>query len=141
MTQTENKPHKNIRGKEYFAQAIKDNSENQLPQQTPILRLRDFVQWAKSKGLCESERDFERQCCLSSNYIGNNIGNGKGNIGTEMLGRIVKVYPQLNLAWICTGNGDMVLSDHAVNMDYKQAYEGAMMQVEALNRIIKQLNK
>ncbi len=111
--------------------------------ETPILRLRRFVQWAQSQGLCKSEYDFERKCSLSPKYITNNANTGKGNIGTEMLGRIVRVFPQLNLAWLCTGDGAMLTtgSDNTLNADYKQAYEAAMMQVEALNRIIKQLNK
>lgn len=110
--------------------------------QTPIVRLRDFVRWAQTQGLCKSEYDFERQCSLSPKYISNNSNSCKGNIGTEMLGRIIKVFPQLNLAWICTGDGPMLMQtgSNTLNADYKQAYEGAMLQVEALNRIIKQLN-
>ena len=115
----------------------------QLPIQTPIQRLREFVKWAQSQGLCRSEYDFERICSLSPKYISNNMHTGKGNIGTEMLGRIIKAFPQLNLAWICTGEGAMLTQgggDNTLNADYKQAYEAAMMQIEALNRIIKQLN-
>lgn len=132
---TTQKQHKNIRGKEYFAQIIKDSETYDTV--TPILRLREFVRWAQLNGLCKSEYDFERQCSLSPKYITNNAHSGKGNIGTEMLGRIIRVFPQLNLAWLCTGEGAM-LNEGAgdVNADYKQAYEGAMMQVEALNRII-----
>ncbi len=107
---------------------------------TPIQRLREFVKWAQTQGLCKGEYDFERICRLSPKYISNNIHTGKGNIGTEMLGRIISVFPQLNLAWICTGNGLMLTftdSDDISNMDYKQAYESAMMQIEALNKIIK----
>lgn len=108
---------------------------------TPIQRLRDFVKWAQSQGLCNSEYDFERKSGLCNKYISNNSATGKGNIGTEMLGRIIKAFPQLNLAWLCTGEGAMTtLPGGDLNADYKQAYEGAMMQVEALNRIIKQLN-
>ena len=134
---------KGIRGKEYYAQAIEDATQRQNPVQTPILRLREFVRWAQSQGLCKSEYDFERQCSLSAKYISNNANSGKGNIGTEMLGRIVKAFPQLNLAWICTGEDAMLMQggDNALNADYKQAYEAAMMQIEALNRIIKQLNE
>lgn len=143
MELKENKPHANIRGKEYYAQAIEEAIQRENPNQTPIQRLRAFVQWAQSQGLCKSEYDFERICSLSAKYISNNAHTGKGNIGTEMLGRIVRVFPQLNLAWLCTGDGPMLLqegTESAHNADYKQAYEGAMMQVEALNRIIKQLN-
>lgn len=110
---------------------------------TPILRLREFVRWAQSQGLCKSEYDFERKCGLSPKYISNNANTGKGNIGTEMLGRIVRVFPQLNLAWLCTGDGAMLTTgdNNVLNADYKQAYEAAMLQIEALNRIIKQLNQ
>lgn len=140
---TKDKPHANIRGKEYYAHAIEEAIHRENPNQTPIQRLRAFVQWAQSQGLCKSEYDFERKCSLSAKYISNNMHTGKGNIGTEMLGRIVRVFPQLNLAWLCTGDGAMLTSggENAPNADYKQAYEGAMMQVEALNKIIKQLNK
>lgn len=116
---------------------------NEIKPSTPIRRLREFVKWAQSQGLCKSEYDFERICSLSPKYISNNMHTGKGNIGTEMLGRIIKAFPQLNLAWICIGEGAMNMQcggDNTLNADYKQAYEAAMLQIEALNRIIKQLN-
>lgn len=142
MSEVKDKPHKNIRGAEYYAQATEEATQRQLPQPTPIQRLREFVKWAQSQGLCKSEYDFERICSLSPKYISNNANSGKGNIGTEMLGRIVKAFPQLNLAWICTGEGAMLMREEdGANADYKQAYEAAMLQIEALNRIIKQLNK
>lgn len=138
-TEKERKSHKNIRGKEYYAEAITESIERQTPQQTPIQRLRAFVQWAQSQGLCKSEYDFERKCSLSAKYISNNTHTGKGNIGTEMLGRIVRVFPQLNLAWICTGDGPMLMQtgSNTLNADYKQAYEAAMQQINVLNNIIK----
>lgn len=142
MELKENKPHKNIRGKEYYAQAIDEATQRRLPQQTPILRLREFVKWAQSQGLCKSEYDFERICSLAPKYIANNAHTGKGNIGTEMLGRIIKAFPQLNLAWICTGEGAMIMQggNDALNADYKQAYELAMQQINVLNNIIKKQN-
>lgn len=117
-------------------------TETKENNSTPILRLREFVKWAQMQGLCKSEYDFERICSLSPKYISNNANSGKGNIGTEMLGRIIKAFSQLNLAWICTGEGAMLINGESnLNADYKQAYEAAMLQIEALNRIIKQLNK
>lgn len=115
-------------------------TENEI-NQTPIQRLRSFIKWAQMNGLCTSESDFERMCGLSQKYIANSSNASKGNIGTEILGRIVRKFPQLNLVWICTGDGPMINLDAPFNADYKQAYEGAMMQVEALNRIIQQLSK
>lgn len=135
------KQHKNIRGSEYYTQAIKEAAKREKEITTPILRLREFVNWIKQQGLCKSEYDFERKCGLSPKYITNNAHSGKGNIGTEMLGRIIRVFPQLNLAWLCIGQGAM-LNEGAgdVNADYKQAYEAAQKQIEALNRIIQSNN-
>lgn len=108
---------------------------------TPIQRLREFVRWAREHGLCKSEYDFERICGLTPRYIKNNANTGKGNMGTEMLARIIRRYPNLNIAWLCTGEGPMLMQDAGqFNADYKQAYEGAKMQIEALNRIISSLS-
>lgn len=135
------KQHNNIRGREYYTQAIKEATERDNETITPSQRLREFVSWAKLQGLCKSEYDFERMCSLSPKYITNNLHSGKGNIGTEMLGRIIRKFPQLNLAWLCTGEGAMLLTETSdVNADYKQAYEGAMMQIEALTRILRSKN-
>ena len=106
---------------------------------TPILRLREFVAWAKSEGLCKSENDFEKQCGLSPKYLANNSSNGRGNIGTKMLGLIVRKYPMLNLAWLCTGEGRIVRTKGEDNIDYKEAYEAAMKHIEALNRLISKM--
>ena len=106
---------------------------------TPILRLREFVAWAKGEGMCESERDFERQCGLANRYIANNSFNGKGNVGAEILGKVVRQFPMLNLAWLCTGEGVMVCKRTELNTDYKEAYEAAMAHIEALNRFIRKM--
>ncbi|MBD5286599.1 MAG: hypothetical protein HDS27_03550 [Bacteroides sp.] len=107
---------------------------NTLGQSSPILRLREFADWAKANGLCGSLYDFEKRCGLSNRYISNSIANGRGSIGAEKLGMIVKVFPMLNLRWVCNGEGRMLADD--CNTDYREAYEAAMKQIEALNRII-----
>lgn len=136
------KTHKNIRGPEYYAQVAKEAEQKEMETITPIMRLREFVKWGQLNGLCRSENDFERKCNLSPKYIANNSYSGKGNIGTEMLARIIRVFPQLNLAWICTGEGTMLnqAGNNLLHGDYKQAYEAAMKQIEALNRILKSQN-
>ena len=108
-----------------------NNSEN---QSSPILRLREFADWAKANGLCGSMYDFENQCGLSNRYISNSIANGRGNIGAEKLGMIVKEFPMLNLRWVCNGEGAMLTDDS--NTDYREAYQTAMRLVRELNRII-----
>ena len=108
---------------------------------TPAGRLREFAKWAQAEGLCISENDFERICSLNPKYIANNIKSGKGNMGTEMLSRVIRKFPELNLAWLCTGEGDMLLRENAINFGYKHAYHGAIMQIEALNLIIQTLTE
>lgn len=135
------KTNRNTPSPEYYAQA--DQVVKEKETTTPIMRLREFVNWTKSQGLCRSEYDFERKCNLSPKYITNNMHSGKGNIGTEMLGRIIRVFPQLNLTWLCIGDGVMIVNndqsrmdDADIQTDYRLLYEAAMRQIEVLNRIL-----
>lgn len=57
------------------------------------LDLRKFVRWTQAQGFFVAEIDFERQCGLSTKFVANNSSTGKGNIGTEMLGRIIRKFP------------------------------------------------
>ena len=81
---------------------------------------------------------FEAYCELSNRYIYNSIRNGKGAIGTDIIARIVDKFPELNVKWLCTGKGNMIETDIDANVNYKAAYEGAMMQIEALHKIIEE---
>lgn len=86
----------------------------------------------------KGENSFEAYCELSNRYIYNSIRNGKGAIGTDIIARIVDKFPELNVKWLCTGKGNMIETDIDANVNYKAAYEGAMMQIEALHKIIEE---
>ena len=88
--------------------------------------------------LSKGENSFEAYCELSNRYIYNSIRNGKGAIGTDIIARIVDKFPELNVKWLCTGKGNMIETDIDANVNYKAAYEGAMMQIEALHKIIEE---
>lgn len=103
-----------------------------------IDRLRKFARYARDKGVVKGENSFEAYCELSNRYIYNSIRNGKGAIGTDIIARIVDKFPELNVKWLCTGKGNMIETDMDVNVNYKAAYEGAMMQIEALHKIIEE---
>lgn len=108
----------------------------------PVERLRKFAQWAKDNGYVKGESAFERHCGLSVRYIANSLSNGKsGDMTTAIIARIYEKFPMLNLRWLCTGTGDMINYRQETEMDYKAAYEGAMQQIAALNRIINNLEK
>lgn len=50
---------------------------------------------------------MERTCGLSNGYIGKQ-DHGKGSIGSNVLAKIEKHYPDLNLIWLVTGKGQML---------------------------------
>ena len=105
-------------------------------EERAIDRLRKFARYARDKGVVKGENSFEAYCELSNRYIYNSIRNGKGAIGTDIIARIVDKFPELNVKWLCTGKGNMIETDIDANVNYKAAYEGAMMQIEALHKII-----
>lgn len=102
-------------------------------EERAIDRLRKFARYARDKGVVKGENSFEAYCELSNRYIYNSIRNGKGAIGTDIIARIVDKFPELNVKWLCTGKGNMIETDIDANVNYKAAYEGAMMQIEVLS--------
>jgi hypothetical protein len=55
---------------------------------------------------------FEHACGISNGYLAKQK-NGKGSVGSDMLERISMVYPDLNLLWLITGSGEMLV--HTAN--------------------------
>jgi len=69
---------------------------------TPIERL---AQYLESMGMRPSH--FENSAGISSGYI-NSQKRGKGTIGSSILEKIHKNYPELNTDWLITGKGKML---------------------------------
>lgn len=53
--------------------------------------------------------EFERSVGLSNGYL-NSRKNGTRGIGSEILEKIYRTYPDLNLIWLVTGDGNMEVS-------------------------------
>lgn len=51
--------------------------------------------------------EFERNVDLANGYI----KKFKGSIGSDKLNNIVSFYPELNIGWLITGNGEMLKSE------------------------------
>src|SRR2546430_13843559 len=51
---------------------------------------------------------FEKKAGISNGYILNNKVR-KGGIGSEILDKIHKTYPELNILWLISGEGEMVV--------------------------------
>lgn len=71
-------------------------------EQTVKQRLITFI---KYKGL--SQGKFEKAVGLSNGFV-NNISKG---IGAEKMQRILSVYPELNSAWLLSGEGEMLIEE------------------------------
>lgn len=51
---------------------------------------------------------FERACGVANGYLGKQL-KGKGSIGSDILEKISQEYPDLNLVWLITGQGKMLV--------------------------------
>ena len=69
-----------------------------------IERLEEFI-----KNQCISVRSFEQTISASDGMIRRAINN-KTDIQSKWLSKIADNYPQLNLNWLITGKGSMIIS-------------------------------
>lgn len=53
---------------------------------------------------------FERACGIANGYLKKQY-NGKGSIGSEILEKIHHNCPDLNVLWLLTGEGEMIIRD------------------------------
>lgn len=53
---------------------------------------------------------FERTCGIANGYL-KKQHNGKGSIGSDILERIHRYYPDMNASWLLTGEGEMIIRD------------------------------
>lgn len=107
-------------------------------------RLSEFLIYKKI-----GQRTFERMAKLSNGYI-NNI---KSSIGSDKLQNILYVFPELNILWLLTGEGDMLKStkevekveesnvEYGKNIDYKDKYYELLDKYYQLNEENRQLRR
>ena len=97
----------------------KNSEEN---SKTRLLQFLSYLDMGQGK--------FEKFVEISNGYINNN----KGGIGADILNKITSKYPELNLYWIVTGKGRMLLrEDIAVKKEidyYKDEYIKAMEKLD-----------
>lgn len=70
----------------------------------PIDRLYKYLNYRKLKPSL-----FETTCKISNGYL-NKQFKGKGTIGSAIIAKIHKAYSELNLEWILTGTGEMLVT-------------------------------
>lgn len=53
---------------------------------------------------------FEQMCNISNGYL-NKQFKGKGSVGSDIVQKIHKTFPDLNVKWVVTGQGDMIIKN------------------------------
>lgn len=54
-----------------------------------------------------SAYEFEHTCGIANGYLGKQL-RGKGSVGSDILEKVSREYPDLNLVWLITGGGKML---------------------------------
>ena len=62
------------------------------------------------KHLDISARQFDISIGTANGYI-LRMQKNNASVGSDVIERIVKLYPQINLVWLITGKGDMLIED------------------------------
>lgn len=66
---------------------------------------KDRILKFSKKYLGIGQNQFETKCGISNGYISK---LKKGSMGADIMNKISKVYPNLNLEWVVTGEGEMI---------------------------------
>ncbi len=84
---------------------------------------------------------FERTCTIANGYL-KKQAKGKGSIGSKIIERITAQHKDLNVTWLLTGNGQMVLANYSLNeqvstlADREQDYANSEQIIGALREKI-----
>jgi len=87
-----------------------------------------LIEFIESKGI--SKNRFELDCGLSPRYV----SNISRSIGQEVIKKISLTYPELNIAWLLTGEGSMLKEDNQQNVpipkDWERNYQDRISSLE-----------
>ncbi|MCD8439977.1 hypothetical protein [Tenacibaculum finnmarkense] len=93
-----------------------------------------IVQYLEFKGF--SKYSFYKKTTLSNGSL-----DKKGTIGADKCELIYSVYPEINLEWLITGQGEMLKSAVIVEapvvkeaIDYKEKYHNSLEENQDLNK-------
>jgi transcriptional regulator with XRE-family HTH domain len=88
-------------------------------------RLKEFV---KYKGMGRNR--FEELVGISSGYI----STGSPSIGSEIIEKIARIYPDLNIEWLIMGNGKMIKDPYRQSKTDKELIYKKLMHVPLVSR-------
>lgn len=105
----------------------------------PIERIAMYLQFKSI-----TPHSFERKIHLSNGYFSKQIKN-LGSVGSDILVKIHESYPELNMLWVITGEGQMILDNiepHPVSKvnEFSNRYESENKKLKLLESDVEKLN-
>ena len=100
---------------------------------------------ASQDGVKERIKIYLKECEISQARFCKQIGLSPGYIGAmrksfqpETINKIVSEYPDLNITWLLTGDGDMLNKDTAGPVEYKEFMTALQKEQEMLSEALNQ---
>lgn len=105
----------------------------------PIERIAMYLQFRAI-----TPHSFERRIHLSNGYFSKQTKN-LGSVGSDILVKIHDSYPELNMLWVLTGEGEMILADLESNQvskvnEFSGRYETENRKLKLLESDVEKLN-
>ncbi len=104
----------------------------------PIERISMYLQFRNI-----APYSFERKIQLSNGYYAKQLRN-KGSVGSDILIKIHEHYPELNMLWVLTGEGNMIDESRSMNIvkaeEFAYKYEVENIKLQNLQEDVEQLN-
>lgn len=105
----------------------------------PIERIAMYLQFKSI-----TPHSFERKIHLSNGYFSKQIKN-LGSVGSEILVKIHENYPDLNMLWVITGEGQMINENVEPQQELKVneftlRYESENRKLKSLESDVEKLN-
>ncbi len=105
----------------------------------PIERIAMYLQF---KAI--TPHSFERKIHLSNGYFSKQTKN-LGSVGSDILVKIHESYPELNMLWVLTGEGQMIVEDFGENQiskvnEFSSRYEIESQKLKSLASDLEKLN-
>lgn len=105
----------------------------------PIERIAMYLQFRAI-----TPHSFERRIHLSNGYFSKQTKN-LGSVGSDILVKIHDSYPELNMLWVLTGEGEMIIADMESNQvskvnEFSGRYETENRKLKLLESDVEKLN-
>lgn len=105
----------------------------------PIERIAIYLQFKTI-----SPHSFERNINLSNGYYAKQLKN-LGSVGSDILIKVHNHYPDLNILWVLTGDGQMIVDNYNGNVgsnvdEYPMRYVSENKKLKLLESDLEKLN-